>query len=106
MSPVTVEGAVGVGGLGGDDPLGEPLVVEVGYILDQLKVPQQSGRADAGGDRTRVIGDRDARVGGLGGALAHNLPLPNPSLLPWHRGWLDYKKHLRIYPMNYLELCD
>ena len=59
---VALEEAVRGRAAGVDDPLGDALVVEVGDLLAEDEVFQQSGAAQAGLERVLVVGDRLAEV--------------------------------------------
>ena len=77
--PVILEVAVGPVPPGVDDPLGDPLVVEVEDLLAEVEVFQERRAADAGLERVLVVGDRDALLGGqdrmaLGGDLVGLAP--------------------------------
>ncbi len=53
------EVAVGAGALGVDDALGDALAVELGHLLEVMKVVEGDGAAAAGGDGVLVVADRD-----------------------------------------------
>jgi hypothetical protein len=66
-----LEVAEGTATLGVHDPLGHPLPVELGVLLDQVVVLQQDRAVGAEGQRVVVARDRDACVVGGGTRFGH-----------------------------------
>ena len=59
-----LEVAVGAGPLGVHDPLGDPLAVEVGELLEQVHVLDEHRPLGPGGHRVQVVVDRHPESGG------------------------------------------